>query len=97
MIEQKGCQGCSLANKCRDAYRQVGEFQGPCVFFKVIKAFLFPIAVFIAGLVFFKWILSGVIDSEKFRMVLGLVLALTASFSCILIIKSIRSYLKKDC
>ena len=95
MIEQKACQACLMANKCRDAYQQVGEFKGSSVFFQVIIAFLFPIAIFISGLVFFKWILSDAIKSENLRMVLGLILALVTTFTCILIIKWARSYVKK--
>jgi ABC-type sugar transport system permease subunit len=44
------CSGCGQKETCREAYEKLGKAQGPSVVWKVIAAFLVPIAVFILSL-----------------------------------------------
>ncbi len=69
-IEQKKpmdsrCAGCGDKDRCSDVYARIGSQQGPSVAMKVVWAFLVPIILFIAGLIFSAKILSTGLESER--------------------------------
>ncbi|MHC5074437.1 MAG: SoxR reducing system RseC family protein [Planctomycetota bacterium] len=68
-------------------YEQLGKTEGPSVVWKVIAAFLLPILVFIAGLIFFDWLLAKKIESSWLRTLLDFFFSLIVTFIGILIIK----------
>ena len=74
----------------------MGKAQGPSVVFKVVVAFLLPLVVFIASLAAFEGILANAIDSKETQTALNFLLALSVSFICILIIKTINGRLGKN-
>lgn len=81
MTQQKYCQDCSQQQKCQEIYEKLGHITGPSVAFKAVVAFLLPILVFIGSLAVFEAILG--------RAGLSFVLALSVTFTLILIIKGI--------
>ena len=89
MFQQKFCQECIQKRNCKEVYRQLGNTENPSVVFKVVIAFLVPLAVFIAALAIFKAILAGIINSKEVQTVLSFLLALSVTAVCILIIKVI--------
>jgi uncharacterized membrane protein (DUF485 family) len=90
MDEQKICQNCYQKHDCKEAYRQMGENEGPSVVVKVVFAFLLPIVIFIASLAVFEGILAGAINSEHIRTVLCLLIALIVTIIFVFIIKIIN-------
>ncbi len=95
MSEQEFCRYCQERHKCREIYRQLGEAEGPSVFFKVVAAFLVPLVVFIGSLVVFEGILAKVVNAGALKTGISLVLALTATFVCILAIKVVWGHGRK--
>ena len=87
MSEQEFCRYCQERHECREVYRQLGEAEGPSVFFKVVAAFLVPLVVFIVSLVVFEGILAKVVSPGALKTGISLVLALSVTFVCILAIK----------
>jgi Fe2+ transport system protein B len=89
MVEEKFCQGCTQKSRCQEVYEHISKIQGPSVVFRVFIAFLLPMLVFIGCLSAFERILAEVTNSKGAQTVIGFLLALTASFICILITKAI--------
>jgi len=87
MSEQKFCQECDQKNDCQKIYQQLGNIEGPSLAVKVIFAFLLPLVVFIASLAVFERILAGVINTERAQTAISFLLALLATFFCILVIR----------
>ncbi len=96
MSEQEFCRYCQERHKCREIYRQLGEAEGPSVFFKVVAAFLVPLVVFIGSLVVFEGILAKVVNAGALKTGISLVLALSVTFVCILAIKVVWGQRRKD-
>ena len=87
MSEQEFCRYCQERHECREVYRQLGEAEGPSVFFKVVAAFLVPLVVFIGSLAVFEVILAKVVNAGALKTGISLVLALSVTFVCTLVIK----------
>jgi hypothetical protein len=87
MVKNEFCKGCIQQHDCKKMYEQLGKTEGPSVVWKVIAAFLLPILVFIAGLIFFDWLLAKKIESSWLRTLLDFFFSLIVTFIGILIIK----------
>ncbi|MFB0552524.1 MAG: SoxR reducing system RseC family protein [Phycisphaerae bacterium] len=68
----------------------MGDVEGPSVVVKVIFAFLLPLVVFIVSLAAFQEIFSKAIESQRAQTAFSFLLALVATFICILIIRVVR-------
>lgn len=67
----------------------MGDSPGPSVALNVILAFLLPLMVFIVSLAVFERVLVGEIDTERMQTAFSFVLALLATFVCVLITRVI--------
>jgi len=108
MNQQKSCQDCNQRRNCQDAYRQLGSNKSPSIISKVVVAFLLPIVVFIAALAVFEGILAGTentilqkmqsanpINTKEMQTAFSFLLALSATFVCILITKAVNKQFSK--
>ena len=93
MASQRFCQDCIQKHDCRSVYEQLGNDSGASVTLKVILAFLLPLIVFIVSLAISERILARAIDIEEVQIALSLLLALLATFVCVLITRVISKQL----
>jgi hypothetical protein len=96
MAEDEFCSKCAQKSDCKAVYEQLGQGKGPSVIAKVIKAFLLPIAVFIAGLALFDKLLADAIQGQKIRTAAVFLLSAAVSFIFVLIEKAIEGFLHKS-
>ncbi|HUT31056.1 MAG TPA: SoxR reducing system RseC family protein [Sedimentisphaerales bacterium] len=89
------CQGCKQLHECREIYRQLGSAQAPSVARKVVLAFLAPMLVFITSLVVFQKTMPPAAMAQEAQTALGIVLAVAATFICVLITGLIDKRLDK--
>ena len=92
MDEQGSCKNCSQSKDCQNIYQQLGSVKGPSVLVKVIVAFLLPLLVFIGCLAVFEQIFSRTIETQELQTPLSFLLALSATFGVILIMKMINRH-----
>ncbi len=92
---EKKCSDCTQAHDCKSTYEQLGRQGGPSVVWKVIVAFMLPIAVFIASLAGFGKIFEGVIESEKQRIGLSFISSIAVTYISIIVIRAINLYFEK--
>lgn len=90
MVSQRFCQDCIQKHDCRSVYEKMGNASGPSVVHKAILAFLLPLIVFIVSLTVSERVLTSAINAEQVQMALSLLLALLATFICILITRAIN-------
>ena len=90
MAQQEFCQTCKQENDCRRLYRELGGVKSPSVVSKVVLAFLLPLVVFIGSLAAFERILAGAMGKNPVVTAMSLLLALSATFACIVITGVIR-------
>jgi hypothetical protein len=90
MASQRFCQDCIQKHDCRSVYEQLGGAPGPSVALKAVLAFLLPLMVFIVSLAVFERVLAGAINTEQVQTALSFLLALLATFICILITRVIN-------
>jgi len=90
MASQRYCQDCFQKHDCKRIYEQLGDSPGPSVALKAILAFLLPLMVFIVSLAVFERVLAGAITTERMQTALSFVLALLATFVCVLITRLIN-------
>ena len=90
MTRQEFCHTCKQKNDCGNVYEQLGRREGPSVAVRVVLAFLLPLVVFILSLAVFERILAGAIGEKHVLTGISLLLALSASFACIIITGAIR-------
>jgi len=90
MASQRFCQDCIQKHDCKRIYEQLGDSPGPSVAIKAILAFLLPLIVFIVSLAVFERVLAGTINNGRLQIILSLLLALPATFICILITRVIN-------
>jgi len=95
-MQNKFCQSCSHRHGCKEVYRELGNIKGPSVVYKVVIAFLMPIAVFIASLAVCETILAKTIEAGPVQTVLGFVFALVVTLGLILVTKLIGWQFGKD-
>ena len=94
MGHEKKCDACQKSDKCEDAYRRLGEVEGPSVVFKVLVAFVVPILVFIGSLMVFEPILARFINSQRLLTIANFLFALSVTFVIMLIFKFINKLVK---
>jgi hypothetical protein len=82
------CDGCSQADGCKEAYRQLGCTDGPSVTRTVLVAFLLPLVLFIGSLGAFGWWLEGTAGGP-YRTPLALLLALLVTAGAMLTIRAV--------
>lgn len=92
MAEKDYCHTCDQKHDCKKVYEHLGNVEGPSVVVKVLLAFVLPLVVFIMSLAIFEWILAGAISSEAVQTAVSLVLALLATFVCIVIARRACKY-----
>ena len=90
MASEKFCQDCIQKHDCRSVYEQLGNASGPSVVHNAILAFLLPLIVFIVSLAVSERVLASAINAEHVQTALSLLLALLATFICILITRAIN-------
>ena len=90
MAPKRFCQDCIQKHDCKRIYEQLGDSPGPSVALKAILAFLLPLMVFIVSLAVFERVLAGAITTERMQTALSFVLALLATFVCVLITRVIN-------
>jgi hypothetical protein len=82
------CRGCSQADGCQQAYRQLGETEGPSVARTAIVAFLLPLVVFIVTLGGWGWWLGSAV-AEPYRGPLALAGALSVTTGLLLVMRRV--------
>lgn len=90
MIRERFCQSCSQIRNCQEVRERLGHAEGPSVVSKVVLAFLLPMLAFILALAVFETILAGMIESERLRTGLSLLLALSVTLGLIVIVRAVR-------
>ena len=90
MAPQRFCKDCIQKHDCKRIYEQLGDSVGPSVTLNVILAFLLPLVVFIVSLAVFERVLADTADTTRIQTDISFVLALPATFICILITRVIR-------
>jgi hypothetical protein len=79
------CDGCSQADGCGKAYRQLGEANGPSMASKAVIVFALPIVVFAAALAGFERLLPEAV-APRYRTPVALLLALSVTIGVMLIV-----------
>ena len=90
MASQRFCRDCIQEHDCKRVYEQLGDSPCPSVALKAILAFLLPLIVLIVSLAVFERVLAGAINNGRVQTALNLLLALLATFVCILITRVIN-------
>ena len=88
MTQPNQCDGCSQADGCKEAYRQLGCAEGPSVTLTVLVAFLLPLVLFIVSLGAFGGWLEGRV-AESYRTLLALILALLVTTGLMLAVQAV--------
>lgn len=90
MASQRFCQDCIQKHDCKRIYEQLGDSPCPSVALKAILAFLLPLIVFIVSLAVFERVLAGTVNNGRAQTALSFLLALLATFVCMLITRVIN-------
>jgi hypothetical protein len=93
--ESESCRGCPEKHKCREIYQLLGKAKGPSVALKVVAAFLIPLVVFIVSLAIFEKTSAKTANTKALQTIINLLLALSVTFACILVIKVAYRHQKK--
>jgi len=96
MAQQEFCEKCNQQHNCQEIYQKLGNSKGPSVAPVATIGFLLPILVFILSLAVFKGIFARTIDSKIVQTALCFLLALSASFVSVLLIKAVSILLSKN-
>ncbi len=95
MTQQKLCQDCSQNRDCKELYDHLGHAKGPSVAFKAVIAFLLPLAVFIGALAVFETFSDQTLKAGHLHILLGVLLAASATLAVVISIKVINRKLGK--
>jgi len=90
MVSQRFCQDCIQKHDCQRIYEQLGNASCPSVALKAVLAFLLPLIVFIVSLAVSERVLARAINIEEVQIALSFLLALLATFVCVLITRVIN-------
>ena len=90
MASQRICQNCIQKHDCQRVYEQLGNASCSSIVLKAIIAFLLPLIVFIVSLAVSERVLARAIKIEEVQIVLSFLLALLATFVCVLITRVIN-------
>jgi len=98
MVQQETCKGCIHENDCQAIYKKLTSLSAAAdsVVFKAGLAFLLPIIVFITSLAAFQHTLAEMIDTKRLQTILSFLLALSVTFTVVLIIKVINKQFNKN-
>ncbi len=96
MEQQRICKDCNQKHNCSEIYRQLGKFEGQSITLKVILAFLLPLVTFIITMAVFEDLTAGMIKSDRLHTTLSLLIALIASFACVLISRFLNRKIGKN-
>jgi hypothetical protein len=94
--ESESCRYCPEKHKCQEIYEELGKAKGPSVALKVVAAFLVPLVVFIGSLAVFEGISAKIANTKALQTIISLLLALSVTFVCILVIKAVYGHQRKD-
>jgi hypothetical protein len=95
MNQQKLCQDCNQKHDCQELYQQLGHAKGPSVALKAVIAFLLPLAVFIGTLAVFETFSDQTLNAGHLHILLGVLLAVSATLAVVISIKVINRKLGK--
>ena len=95
MDNQKTCKGCSYEHDCRNIYKNLADYHGISIVFKVCFAFLLPVLVFIVSLAVFERALTRMINTVWLQIALVFLLALLVTFVIMLIVRVINKEIYK--
>ncbi|MHC4482665.1 MAG: SoxR reducing system RseC family protein [Planctomycetota bacterium] len=96
MNEQDFCKSCNQKDNCQEVYERLGKAEGPSVVFKVVIAFLLPLVVFTVSIAVFELILARAMNAKGLQTALSVLLAVSATFACILLIRRISGRVSKE-
>jgi hypothetical protein len=86
--QSDGCEGCSQAHTCKEAYKRLGCAGGPSVALKAVIAFLLPILVFAGALGLFEGFLGAVVG-PAYRTPLAVVIAACITVGVMVIVSTV--------
>ena len=92
MPDEDKCQSCESRDSCKEIYKQVGSSSEPSVTFRVLIAFLLPIAVFIIVLAISEKMLASKLNSQAAVTAISVI---TAVFITGLVVFIVRALVKK--
>lgn len=95
MENNKNCSQCGHKDGCRLIYEKLGKTKGPSVAWKVIAAFLVPIAVFIGTLAATQHFLQNRFG-EKILTLISFFLAVCLTLAVVFIIRAMNGSVKKE-
>ena len=96
MDQEKFCKNCKQISDCQKVYQHLGSVRGPSVVVKVIMAFLLPLVVFIGCLAVFQQFLGKALNIKELNTFLSFLLAISVTFSMMLIIKVLQRQAGKN-
>jgi len=98
MVQQKKCKGCIHENDCRAVYRKLTSLSAAAdsFAFKACFVFLLPILVFITSLAAFERIVTEAVNTKHLQTTLSFLLAVSITFTVVLIIKVINRQFNKN-
>ena len=89
------CSGCGQKQTCRGAYEKIGKSTAPNVTWKVIVAFVLPIAVFVLSLAGATKLLAGHFE-DRIVTLLSFLSALIITFVFVCVVRAIQGPISKD-
>jgi hypothetical protein len=84
MEQSEFCKGCSQAHACGKVYEHLGKADGPSVTWKVVVAFLLPMAIFIGALGVCGGLVNGVV-AARYETPLAALLATAITTAYVLV------------
>ncbi|MBL7107156.1 MAG: hypothetical protein ISS77_06085 [Phycisphaerae bacterium] len=94
-VKQK-CDECPQKDSCKDVYRQLGEYNGPSIAFKVLVVFVIPVLIFIFTLAVVDKLLLRSINSRDMVSLVSFLIALIVTLLVVFIISFvIKKYSKR--
>jgi len=82
MAQQEPCDHCGEKQRCREAFRQLGNAQGRPIVRNVLAAFVLPLVVFIGALSVAQQLLAKRVESVELRTALAVLPAFGAALIC---------------
>jgi len=89
-MDEKNCKTCTQSQTCQTIYEKLGSDKVPSAAKKATIAFLLPMVVFITVLAVVQTTLTGRINNDSLRTLLGFVCALATVCICVTAVKIIN-------
>ena len=93
MDTKQFCQNCQQEHDCQKVYEQLAKVKGPSMAPKAFIAFLLPLIVFVACLIFFQEVLEQRFENKNVLTIICFGLAAGVTCAVILLIKLVSSRL----